>query len=276
MKDLLAVIPPVSGNTAGGAATYALAIAGLVGAHLTALITEIEPASPAPPVEPDKMQDDTEGVALSADHLARTADILRSAAKLADVPFAILPEQPSPRLVREYLIAHAQVRDLVVLGVHEPLRYPRQGVVEAVLFGSGRPIILVPCGARPPGEATIMVAWDATRSAVRAVHDALPLLTRASKAIVATVVDDKAFRTPPSGADLCHYLARWGIDARCEVIKRGNQNVGAVLLNYAKKVGANLLVMGGFGHAREREFLFGSATREIFQSDLEIPVFLSH
>lgn len=168
------------------------------------------------------------------------------------------------------------MRDLTILDVQGPLRYPRQGLVEGILFGSGRPIGLIPPIAPLLENGKILVGWDATPSAVRAVHDALPLLTKAREVVIMSVIDDKAFRAPHSGTDLCHYLRRWGVDARFETVKRGSKNVGDVLLDQARRLGASLLVMGGFGHAREREFIFGSATRDIFKSNPEIPVLLSH
>ena len=162
-------------------------------------------------------------------------------------------------------MVNAKVRDAVILGVHGPLNYPRQGLVEAVLFGSGRPVLLVPPTARPFSERTILVAWDATRSAVRALYDALPLLIRVRKVVIASVIDDKVLPAPRSGEEVCRYLARWDIDACFDALERQQQNVGQDLLSHALRLDADLLVMGGFGHAREREFLFGSATRDIFQ-----------
>jgi nucleotide-binding universal stress UspA family protein len=90
------------------------------------------------------------------------------------------------------------------------------------------------------------------------------------------VIDDKEFRDAVSGEDLCRYLRRSDIDARFESARRGSVNVGAALLTCARRIEADLLVMGGFGHAFERELMFGSATREIFQSAIDLPILLSH
>jgi nucleotide-binding universal stress UspA family protein len=79
-----------------------------------------------------------------------------------------------------------------------------------------------------------------------------------------------------SGPAICQYLEQRHINASFNALTRQQESIGEDLLSHAKNLGANLLVMGGFGHAREREFLFGSATRDIFQSYLEIPVLLSH
>jgi nucleotide-binding universal stress UspA family protein len=277
MKDVLAIIAPVFAETPEPAADYAFALAGQRGAHVTALITEIEPDSPARMIEPDLMQGGSElAKPLSTkERVARTVELVQATASRADVACTVIAEFRSAAL-REILIDTAQVRDVVVIDVRGPLRHPRQGLVEAVLFGSGRPIILVPPGLRAPPAERALVAWDGTRSATRALHDALPLLIDAKEVVVASVVDDKELRISRSGDEVCRYLDRWGVQARSELLRRASRNVGDVLLSRAAEIEAALVVMGGFGHATEREFLFGSATRDIFRSTLEASVLLSH
>lgn len=149
-------------------------------------------------------------------------------------------------------------------------------LIDGVLFGSGRPVILVPPSTRTFAQDRIVVAWDATRSAVRAMHDALSLLIRASDVAIVSVIDDKTFLTSCSGHALCRYLARWNVDAKFNAINRENLSVGMALLAYAQQTDADLLVMGAFAHEYERALMFGSATQDIFRASLEIPVFLSH
>jgi nucleotide-binding universal stress UspA family protein len=279
MKDLLAIIPSGSGKTLAQPGTYSLSLAARMGSHVTAIIAEIERFNPAAQLEPDNMQGDSMPVTSPAlaERLGQTADLFRSEAHRAGISLTILEHADnSPYPLREIVTSSAQVRDLSILGVHGPLTYPRQGLVEAVLFGSGRPVLLVPPGAPAFSGRMIVVGWDATRSATRALHDALPLLTKARKAVVISLSDDKVFRLPESGPEVCRYLERWGIDASFDAPKRKQDKIGNELLLHAKRLKADLLVMGGFGHAREREFLFGSATRDIFQSHLELPVLMSH
>jgi nucleotide-binding universal stress UspA family protein len=279
MKDVLAIITPVYGGDAlGQAANYAFALAGPGGAHVTALITEIEPYSPARITKPDITQEGGSEVAeppSTNERVAHTIELVQGVARRVNVACTVLSEPPSPER-REVLIDSAQIRDVVIIDVLGPLRHPRQGLVEAVLFGSGRPIILVPPGLHASAAERALVAWDGTRSATRALHDALPLLTQAREVVVASVVDDKELRVSRSGEEVCRYLSRWGVQARFELLQRGSRNVGDVLLGRTAEVEAALVVMGGFGHAREREFLFGSATRDIFRSTLETAVLLSH
>ena len=178
--------------------------------------------------------------------------------------------------LREGLIYLAQVRDVLIVDVYGPLQPPRKDLVDGALFGSGRPLILVPQGVRNFAADKIVVAWDATRSAVRAIHDALPLLVHARDVSILSVADDKAFLAPNTGGLLCHYLARWNVAARLSTVNRDGLNVGMALLAYARRSGADLLVMGAFAHGIERELILGSATKDVFHTNLEMPVFLSH
>jgi nucleotide-binding universal stress UspA family protein len=210
------------------------------------------------------------------ERLARTADLVRSEARRAGADYVILSETDYAPSLGQMVTAAAQVRDLTMLGVHGPLAYPRQSLVEAAMFGSGRPLLLIPQTAQPFSSGVIIVGWDATRAAVRAVHDALPLLIGAEKVVIASVSGDKELPILASGPAICQYLQQRHINASFNALTRQQESIGKDLLSHAQNLGANLLVMGGFGHPREREFLFGSATRDIFQSYLEIPVLLSH
>jgi nucleotide-binding universal stress UspA family protein len=276
MKSLLAVITPVSDDGLGSAVHYALAVASHVGAHLTILIAEIGPDVFAPTAVPDNMQglNEITDPPSKAERVTRTIELARAAAALRNVSCTVL-NGDSPSLP-DLLVERAQLHDCTILDVRGPLRHPRQTFVEGVLFGSGRPIILTPPQALPSAEEIILIAWDATRSAARALHDAIPLLARAREVVIVSVSDDKEFRAVESGPHVCHYLRRWGVTSRFALIEPSGQSVGGALVEYAVQVQARLLVMGGFGHAREREFLFGSATRDIFESNLEIAVLLSH
>jgi nucleotide-binding universal stress UspA family protein len=275
MKDVLAFLSPTFGTHLSAGAHYALSLARAHGAHLSALIAEIEAYAPALLAEPDNMADDVIQPPSSTEWLAGTRELVLSAAKLANVPCEILATVDQSMSLRERVVDYTQVRDVLVVDVYGPLRSPRKDLIDGALFGSGRPLILVPQTTGAFAEDRIVIAWDATRSAVRAVHDALPLLVRARSVIVVSVIDDKMFSTT-SGDALCRYLARWNVDAKFESINRENLNVGMTLLAYAQRSEANLLVMGAFAHGFERTLLLGSATRDIFSARFETPVLLSH
>jgi nucleotide-binding universal stress UspA family protein len=279
MKDLLVFLSPaVCRDKLSHAGNAAVALARIYGAHLSAFIADIETNLGDPPLEPDIRQ---VGIASakstsSSERIARTAGFVQSAAAHASVPCDILRADGPSASLRGRIVHYAQMHDILMIDVRGPLESPRRDLVEAALFGSGRPVILVP--PMPPvfPESRTVVAWDGTRSAVRAVHDALPLLVKSREVLVVSVVDDKLFPIPHSGDALCRYLARWQLDAKFSMIDRGTQSVGASLLAHARHAGANLVVMGAFAHGFERALMLGSATKDIFEARLEFPVLLSH
>lgn len=276
MRNIFVVLSPAVGDQLPDGMDYALALARAQKAYLSVLIEEIETYSLGPPPEPNNMQADEIVIVPPTleDRLARATELVHSAARLANVPCEVIGGGKTASL-RESVIFLTQVRDVLIIDVYQPLQSPRKDLVSGVLFGSGRPLILVPQGTREFTVDKIVIAWDATRSAARAVHDALPLLARARDVDVVSVIDDKVF-VPDTGSLLCDYLARWEVVAKYNSIRRGNLNVGVALLAYARDVGANLLVMGAFAHAFERGLMFGSATKDIMRSNFEMPVFLSH
>jgi nucleotide-binding universal stress UspA family protein len=119
----------------------------------------------------------------------------------------------------------------------------------------------------------VMVCWDGSRPAARAVADAMPLLTRAGQVDVAIVEQAKSDEMP--GADVAEHLARHGLKVTVQRIARGDLDVKDVLLNYAADSAADLVVMGGYGHSRMREFILGGVTRGMLAS-MTVPTLLAH
>lgn len=151
-----------------------------------------------------------------------------------------------------------------------------QHLIEAVVFGSGRPAILVPGSARPaPRLDHVAVAWDGSRVAARALGDVLPLLAEGGRVSVLTVRDEK----PLAGAALAGLLAssleKRGVKAVPLEIALGERTISQTLQERALTEGAQLLAMGGFGHSRIRDFVLGGATTGVF-AELQMPVLLSH
>ena len=276
MKNVFVILSPMTGDQLSAGADYALALAHARRAHLSVLIEEIETYAIDPLPAPNNMQAEETVIERPSisERLAWTVELVHSAAKRANVPCEVLSRGEFTSL-RESLIYLAQVRDVLIVDVFGPLQAPRKDLVDGPLFGSGRPVILVPQGVREFAVDKIVVAWDATRSAVRALHDALPLLIQARDVAVVSVIDDKTF-IPNTESFLCDHLARWNVAATFNRVSRGNLSVGEALLAYARSANANLLVMGAFAHGFERALMFGSATKDIFGTNLEMPVFLSH
>ena len=144
-----------------------------------------------------------------------------------------------------------------------------------MIFGSGRPTILLPELVQPAAFDHVAVAWDGSRVAARAVADALPLMSRASRISVLTVTDEKALPEGDPGKRLADGLRRRGLSAQAHAVLSGGGDIAATLQEEAIQRGASLLVMGGFGHTRLRDFILGGATDGILR-DLRMPVLVSH
>jgi nucleotide-binding universal stress UspA family protein len=173
---------------------------------------------------------------------------------------------------------HARYADLAIVGQDDPdKRAVAAGVAQSALLGSGRPVLVVPfIGAKRLGER-VLVAWNATREAARAVNDALPLLEGAKQVTVLSINPERgiAGEGDVPAADIALHLARHGVKAEAAHTEAEDIGVGEVILSRAADFGADLIVMGGYGHSRTREFVLGGATRTLLQH-MTVPVLLSH
>jgi nucleotide-binding universal stress UspA family protein len=150
-------------------------------------------------------------------------------------------------------------------------------IEEEVLFQSGRACLFTPPRGVPPRQyATILVAWKDSPESARAVAEALPFLQRAHQVIVALIEDQGAGEQYgiEAGADIGRYLSRHGVSTEIRKIG-GWAYAGEAILNEAELSGADLIVMGGYGHSRFREFVLGGATRHVL-TEAKIPVLMAH
>lgn len=167
----------------------------------------------------------------------------------------------------------ARYTDIAVIGMGPA--HLAQSTAEAVLFGSGRPIMLIPEATAPAVPDRVLIAWDGSRSAARAVADAQEILRRAQSVVVTTVTAEKPLPEGDIGQRLTSYLGLHGIKAEAVRVPREGRNTGDVLQEQAKRIGSTLLVMGGFGHSRVRDFVLGGATRNVI-AEPKLPILLSH
>ena len=194
-----------------------------------------------------------------------------------------------PRLVDDEagagIALHARCADLVVVGQAEPAAAAMADFPAYVVLHSGRPVLVLPYAgqAKRVGQ-TVLVAWDASKEAARAVQLALPFLKQAATVRIAVVEHAAGGRTvaEASTADPLPWLARHGVAAELSVHavdgKRGRarrHEVGDALLSLATDLSADLLVMGAYGHSRMRETILGGVTRTVFES-MTIPVLMAH
>jgi len=183
-------------------------------------------------------------------------------------------------LISDATIEHGRVSDLLLLSQVDSTG--NQGVeldfVDRVVIDVGRPVMVLPLQAKPVESfGTIIVAWNGRREAARAVFDSLPLLRLAREVRVVWVDPQRDDHGPSAiaGSELAEALARHGINAIAEPISSNGQEAGIALLTKVFDSGADLLVMGAYGHSRARQFILGGATREALKN-MAVPVLFSH
>lgn len=178
----------------------------------------------------------------------------------------------------EALMLHARHAGLSVLGAGR--RPDRQvsalTLSEDVIFASGRPSILLPSGwpAERSAPKNIVVGWNASREAARAIGDAMPFLTGAQAVHVVVVPEPKISRLlgQEPGADISRHLARYGVSVTLHRLE--GAGAGELLLSYASEVDADMIVVGAHGQSKITEFVFGSATQTLLAKS-PVPIFLS-
>lgn len=180
----------------------------------------------------------------------------------------------------EIAALHARHADLSIFGGaarEDP--NPRHALgFDALLMHGGRPVLLVPPGARMAAPVRhLSLAWQPRREAARALHDALPLLAPGARVDVVVVDAEPSLlgHGERPGADIAVHLARHGLDPQVVAVSRGDRKIGTALVEQARESGAELLVMGGFSHSRWRQQVFGGVTRTVL-AQANLPVLFSH
>ncbi|HXP74224.1 MAG TPA: universal stress protein [Stellaceae bacterium] len=177
-------------------------------------------------------------------------------------------------------VEHARYVDLTIVGQVNP-ESPPPGTAatlpERVALTSGRPVLVIPyVGRYETVGSRVLVSWNRTREAVRAVNDALPMLKRAQRVTVLSINPERGdVASNPPGADVAHHLARHGVTVETSYTVAQDIAVGSAILSRASDLGADLIVMGCYGHSRFRELILGGASREIL-GHMTVPVLMSH
>jgi nucleotide-binding universal stress UspA family protein len=254
--------PPTSGSI-----EKAVALSGRIGAQISGLTFELDIRSPvglyAHPVS-------ISGIfaAESAKSVTNARDLIATfegASRRLGVKHEHSVEHCAPNELARILLHRARLRDLSIVPLN-PEHQDQTSLIEGLIFESGRPVLLLPeTTTRQLSSSfdTIAVAWDHSRTATRAVADALPLLQAAKRVHVVTVVDDKALEKDGSGVELCKHLARHGVEVTFDPTKAKGRPIGEILESYVIEHNADLLVMGAYGHSRLREFILGGATKSV-------------
>ena len=280
LKDILVQIDTEGAGAASARRQgFALSLAAAHDAHLTAVAFALEPTIPPMIMGevPGSLLESQRKRALDAAEAAAAA--FTAAADRAGVKSEVRVISCTESAAPPTLAVHGRTSDLVIVGQSEQddILAIRDLMTEAVLFESGRPVLAVPYIG--PDEAKIrnvIVAWDGRREASRAANEALPLLSKAETVSVVVVGDSApSARTGEPGADLALHLTRHGVNVSVKRISDAGIDVSNALLSHAADSEADLIVMGGYGHSRLREFVLGGATRGILGS-MTLPVLMAH
>jgi len=275
IKDL--VVNLSGSGTSDATADYAISMAKTYGAHVVGVAFVYEPVIPGSllggiptdliEVQREENAKAAKGAVANFETAAKSAGV-SAETRLLDASIAGASDLFG-RIARRF--------DIAVVG-----QAPReQGVseellIEGALFGSGRPVIVVPqIQSQPLKLDKVMVCWDGSRPAARAIGDAVPLLERAGAIEVVVVTGERDKSGEITGANMKRHLARHGINVEIKRIAAGSADVQTAILAHAADSGADFLVMGGYGHSRLREFILGGVTRSILKS-MPVPVLMSH
>lgn len=253
----------------------ALAVSALLGADLTALALEVEIPSVSSALSRALL--DLPEMIRDAAQLSRSrAESLLAAAraKAGTVGAETAVAKAAPALVGEVAAEHARYLDLALVCLEEQNPATR-AIAEAVIFESGKPTVLLPAAPFGGRLDHVAIAWDGSRVAARAVADARPILDRATTVTVLTVTDEKPLKEAKAGERLAARLQAAGLKATFKAIRAEDGPIAETLQKGALNSGADLMVMGGYGHSRLRDFVLGGATEGVL-SDLKLPVLLSH
>jgi nucleotide-binding universal stress UspA family protein len=275
VRDIVVNLSVAEGG--GFAGDFAVSVASTFDAHLTGIAFVYDPVVPVaatgyiPPEVIETQQRDSQDAAKAAiDRFSVATGRAGVVAEPTMLPasFAGAGDQFG-QIARRF--------DLAIVGQAEPdKKAVEELIAENVLFESGRPVIVVPYIQKAPLKLDqVMVCWDGSRPAARAIADAMPLLERAGLVQVVIVADERGKQDEIPGADMGQHLARHGLKVDVKRITGGDIDVADALLSHAADSGIDFIVMGGYGHSRLREFVLGGVTHSILRS-MTVPTLMTH
>lgn len=261
-------VEPETLRSVDAAMALPLAIAEAHGAHVTALVFSASAAqgeAAAPDLPENEQASREDAVVLH----------LQEMLQARGMRFEVRGRSSFAYGIGDVLADQMRVSDLGVMSFATGADLGKRFLANGGLFYSGRPLLLLPAGRETSAvPARIVVAWDASAAAVRAVHGALPLMRQAAVTVV-SVTDDKEFRPGQSGVELTRLLARHGADATFRPVQRGRGGVTRAIQDVAREVGAEMMVMGAVRHAPIHNIVFGSATVDLFGQGPTLPTLLA-
>ena len=266
IKDVLLPLVGEPSAAAIAAIEKCTAVAGNIGARVTAMVVE-QDILVRPKVAISSDLENT--TATEAVRSVSNAHDLLTAFDTAATRFGVRNEQWLQRFAAAEIPANfavwARLKDLSLVPV-KPHDDQSEKIVERLIFESGRPILMCPeelAGEQAVAFDNVVIAWDHTAPAARAVADALPWLQAAANVRIITATDNNTPAELVSGTALVSHLAEHGIEATFEMIKIDGSAVGKVFEAYVKANAIDLLVMGAYRHSRLNEIVWGGATKTV-------------
>lgn len=261
----------------GAAGEYAVSVAAKFDAHLAAVAFVYDPIIPVsgtgyvPAEVVDTQVADNQSASKAA------VDRFTAAAAHAGISVEPVTLNASVAGSGDQFARIARRFDLAIVGQADPeANSVEELIAENALFESGRPIIVVPYIQKAPLKLErVMICWDGSKQAARAIADAMPFLEKAGRVQIVIVGNERGKTDEIAGADIGQHLARHGLKVEVKRIDSGNIAVADALLSHAADNSADFMVMGGYGHSRFREFVLGGVTHTILRS-MTVPVLLSH
>ena len=264
------------GAKANSASDYAISLAAALNAHLTGIIFLYGPTMPVsragyvpPELEVIERHNEAAVKAVRESFTAASTRTGVNAESLTVSASLVSAGDQFGQIARRF--------DLAVVGQAEPeTKMVEENIIEAALFGSGGPVIIVPYIQRAPLRLDhIMVCWDGSRAAARAIRDAIPFLRRAGRIEVVMVTNDRDKQDQIERPDIGAHLARHGLNVAIRRMPLVDVDVAGLLLSRAADEDVDFIVMGGYGHSRLREFVLGGVTRSMLRT-MTVPVLMSH
>jgi nucleotide-binding universal stress UspA family protein len=277
IKDLVINLAGAAGSGFDAASRYGLSVAEAFRAHVFGIAFAYEPVvapSVMGGVPPEIIEEQrSEGENAASALIAKFQESARLAGLSAESRMIPTSFAGAADLFGQI----ARRFDLSVVRQAEPDAVAPQGlIIEAALFQSGRPVLVVPYIHKERlALDRVLVCWDASRNAARAIADAMPFLQRSKSVDVVVVATERQKSDELPGADIALHLARHDLNVDLKRIVSDRTDVASTILSYAADAGADFIVMGGYGHSRFREFILGGATRGIL-SAMTVPTLISH
>lgn len=279
MKDVLLHIDTYAEPTSVEAVDQVVAFAAAIGCRLTGMAIQIDIRTPDNWLAEKLLHINRLAIAEESRSLQAGREMLRHLAAAAEAACVVQDGviiRADLNGVGPCVARHARTRDMCVLAVGQHMSSQRS-VAEDVIFGSGRPaLIFDPARTTLPAELKrVVVAWDGSRSAARAASDGIPLLQKANEVRLLTVVGEKATATSGLASDLERHLKLYGVTCVIDEVDGRRRSIGSALDEYCERYSPSLVVMGGYGTSRLKEFILGGATEHMFNAG-RVAMLLSH